>query len=227
MFKSHPHVIPLLEQAATRPDYGPPLDYSAGFQQFSDQFSSVVHQVRNWPGMAYWSQLKVAEGKGDEAVRSAMLILPLARDLDRNPLIIDHLVAITLRGMAFDAANYALQTVPISQKVRAALEAELASCERTDSWSRAGAERARLHFGQLPPLARPQRIATSVALCGTGTFRMCWKGLLPRGHVGERLRLPRRSAALGRTPSGPWDTSAERISGRSPIAAQFPSEWLR
>jgi hypothetical protein len=81
--------------------------------------------------------LKVAEGKGDEAVRSAMLILPLARDLDRNPLIIDHLVAITLRGMAFDAANYALHTGPISQKVRAALEAELASCERTDSWSRA------------------------------------------------------------------------------------------
>jgi len=138
VFTAHPQVIPLLEQAASCPDYERSLDSSAGVLQFSDRISSDVRQFRDCAAaLASWSRLKVAEGKCDEAVRSAMLILRLARDLDRNPLVIDHLLAIALRGMACDAANFALQTGSIAQGVRAALEAELASCERTDSWSRA------------------------------------------------------------------------------------------
>jgi hypothetical protein len=136
VFKAHPKVIPLLEQAAACPDYQAALDYTADTKQFAEQLCSNVMKFRDCARALYYrSQLMVAEGRRDEAVRSALLILPLARHLDRNPLVIDHMVALTLREMTIGAADYAMQTGPISKEVRATLDAELANCERTDSWS--------------------------------------------------------------------------------------------
>ncbi len=138
VFKAHPNVLPLLQKAATCPDYQPRLDYQADFKQFCEQLTTAVGEFRDCARvLCYWSWLKVAEGKRDEAIRNALLIGALADHLDRNPLLMHHLVANILRGIAFDAANYAVQTGPVSEEVRAALIAELVRSEEVDSWSRA------------------------------------------------------------------------------------------
>ncbi len=68
----------------------------------------------------------MAEGKRDEAVRTALLIFRLATHLDHNPTIVNYLVSIAVRGIAIDSANEALQSGPVSKEVRDALDAELA-----------------------------------------------------------------------------------------------------
>ena len=73
----------------------------------------------------YRATLLAAEGKRDEAVRTALLIFRLARHFEHNPTIVSYLVSIAVRGIAIDSANDALQTGPVSKEVRDSLDAEL------------------------------------------------------------------------------------------------------
>jgi hypothetical protein len=137
-FGAYPRLVPLLEQAAACPDYDARLDYTVPLSELSAKLSNVAQEFRDYArALACRSLLMVAEGNRDEAVRSALVILRLANHLDRNPLVLQNMVAILLRGIAIDAANFALQTGPISKEVRAALDGELTDCERTDNWRRA------------------------------------------------------------------------------------------
>ena len=133
VFRAYPRVIPLLQQAAACSDYDARLDYTLPPNEFTAQLSDFAVKYRDYArALAYWSKLMVAEGNRDEGVRSALVLLRLARHFDQNSLFIDHVIVITMCLIAIDEANFALQTGPISAKVRDALEAELAIHERTD-----------------------------------------------------------------------------------------------
>ncbi len=126
-FAAYPNVIPLLEQAAACPDYDAQPDYTLPPQEFETKLLDFMSKVRS-PGrvLGYRAELLVAEGNRDEAVRTALLVFRLARHFDHNPMIINYLVAIAVRGYAIRSANEALQTGPVSKEVRDALDSELA-----------------------------------------------------------------------------------------------------
>ncbi len=135
-FDAYANAIPLLEQAATCPDYDEQLDYTVSAQQFTSQLIDLVN--KNHPTarvLRARAMLQVAEGKRNEAVQTALMIFRLARHFDRNPAIINYLVANAVRGIAIDSVNVSLQTGPVSNDVRDALDAELARQERMDQYA--------------------------------------------------------------------------------------------
>jgi hypothetical protein len=70
--------------------------------------------------------LSISRGDREEALRSVILQLQLSRKLEREPLIlINYLVTIATKNIALECANEILQSGPIGDQVRAALDAEL------------------------------------------------------------------------------------------------------
>ncbi len=136
-FAAYPNVLPLVQRAATCPDYNPGRDYNVPPQELLQKILDDKEMGR-FRGAGRMLRRKavllVAEGKRDEAVRNALSIFALARHLDRNSLRVEYLLAGALRGMAIETVNEALQTGPVSKEVRSALDAELAVQERMDGF---------------------------------------------------------------------------------------------
>ena len=134
-FAAYPNVIPLLKQAAACPDYDPQLDYTLPPQEFQTRLLDLVNKVRS-PArvLHYRARLDVGEGNRDDAVRTALQIFHLARHFDHNPMIVNYLVTVAVRGIAIDSANEALQTGPVSKEVRDALDSELAIHDRLEGF---------------------------------------------------------------------------------------------
>jgi hypothetical protein len=126
-FAAYPDVIPLLEQAAACPDYDAQWDYAVPPQEFIGKTLPDWQVCReNGRVLQFRVRLLMAEGNYDEAARTAVVLLRLARQYRRNPLLIGLLVAIAIQGTAVDHANSVLQAGPVSKGVRDALEKELA-----------------------------------------------------------------------------------------------------
>jgi hypothetical protein len=166
---AYPNVIPLLEQAAACPDYDAELDYSLPAKELMEKQLLIVDCRSAARVLNYRSMLLVAEGKRDEAVRTALVIFRLARHFDRNPTIVGYLVAIAVRGIAVRSANDALQAGPVSKEVREALDAELATQERMEGfvWAMKSERCCGIAMGDELP-------GGSVWLIGVGIGKM-WK----------------------------------------------------
>jgi hypothetical protein len=135
VFLAHSDVISLLQQAAACPDYDAELDYTVEPGVLNANMLPVVQESRCYArALQYWAQLFIAQGNRDDAVRTVLTMFQLARHFDCNPTIVSYLVAIAVRGMAVDLANQALQTGPVSQEVRDALDGELAAQQRMDGY---------------------------------------------------------------------------------------------
>ncbi len=144
IFADHAEVIPLLEKAAACPDNDAQFDYSLPPKELLGftlptrprSLSDIVQKMRSAARVLNCrADLLVAEGKRDEAVRSALTLFRLARHCGRNPTAISHLVAVTIAGMAVDCANTALQSGPVSPEIRKELDAELALQDRMDGFA--------------------------------------------------------------------------------------------
>jgi hypothetical protein len=132
---AHPPVLSLLQQAADCPDYDANLDYAVSARDFIEQSIDAVQKIRSAARVLHARALLLAaEGNCDEAVRTALTVFRLARHFDRNPTIVGYLVALAVRGYAIDGANVALQSGPVSQEVRQALDAELAVQDRMEGY---------------------------------------------------------------------------------------------
>jgi hypothetical protein len=131
---AYPKVVPLLEQAAACPDYNPEFEYTLPMEEFMTRGLDFAQDCRAFARVLHYrARLLAAEGNRDEAVRSALILFRLDRHFQRNPVLIGYLITLTIRSIAVDAANQALQTGPISKDVRLALDAELAIQERTNA----------------------------------------------------------------------------------------------
>jgi hypothetical protein len=135
---AYPKVIPLLEQAAACSDYDAQLDCTLPPQEFIKQSVELMSKYRDITRILDARvALLTAEGKYDEALHTALLILRLARHFDHNPMIADFLVTTAIRNIGVETANAVLQTGLVSKEVRDALDAELALQEPLHGYSRA------------------------------------------------------------------------------------------
>jgi len=127
VFAAHPKVIPLLAQAAACPDYDAQLDYTLPPQEFNAQLLDVLINFRSVARVLHsQAKLLMAEGKPDEAVRTALMIFRLSRHFEHSPTLSSYLSALAVRGAAIGCANLVLQSAPVSKEVRDTLDAELA-----------------------------------------------------------------------------------------------------
>jgi hypothetical protein len=134
-FEAHPNVIALLKRAADCPDHDAKLDYSVAAQDFMNHGLDAVQKNRNFARvLRYHAYLLASEGRCDDAVRSTIVLLKLARHFDRNPTLVSYLITLACRGMALESANAAMQTGPVSKAVRDELDAELAVQERMEGY---------------------------------------------------------------------------------------------
>ncbi len=123
---AHPEAMPLLLQASICQDYDAGLDYQVGHGEFVAQLFPVVQRARAASRVLQLQTFLLAgEGNHDEAVQTGLAIFRLARLLDRNPVLISYLAGVTLRGIAVNCINFALQSGPVSKEIRDALDEEL------------------------------------------------------------------------------------------------------
>ena len=128
IYAAHPKVIGLLQQAVDCPDYDAGLTRSASPDEIMEGMLVAVQKLRgDGRILTYHSRLLEIDGNLDEAIRTALADLRLARHIDRNPLLVSYLVGLAVRGIGVESANRALQAGPVSKEVRQALDAELAA----------------------------------------------------------------------------------------------------
>jgi len=136
VFLAHPEVIQLLRQAAECPSCNPPLDYSLPPWDFLSQafpFTGILRGAQTV--LMLRTRLLVAGGDEEEALRTALVALRLARHSERIPGVSGLFLILNSRGMAIDDANMVLQAGNTPTKVREALDAELAIHERMDAYA--------------------------------------------------------------------------------------------
>ncbi|MCH5373188.1 MAG: hypothetical protein JJ992_04385, partial [Planctomycetes bacterium] len=77
------------------------------------------------------------KGDRDEALRTSILNLRMARHLDREPSLVAYLVSIAVRGTGITSANRVLRSGPVADSARKALDDELARHDLTKSYQQA------------------------------------------------------------------------------------------
>jgi hypothetical protein len=124
---AYPTVLPVIEKAAACEEYVSLLDFRMTPKQLLDHAIAHAQTVRSLFHFAHSEMIVlVAQGNSDDAVRLGAQMLRLARLIDREPLLMNHLVSLAMRGIMFDAINLALRHNSISPAVRVELDAALA-----------------------------------------------------------------------------------------------------
>ncbi len=117
-----------LQQATDCPGYASRLDYSVvGYTQLMEELMEPCNHARTPARFLQWRILVLlADGKTEEAIQAGMTILRLARLHEREPALVNGLVAIGIRGTGMNEINLALRSGPISANLHQQLETELA-----------------------------------------------------------------------------------------------------
>ena len=126
---AYPKVYPLLQQAAACPDFDFKIDYNLPpkklMEAILDQINSGFSRT---PGrfLLARAKLSIFQDDREEALRSVILQLQLSRQLEREPLVLtNYMVTIATKNVALECSNEILQSGPVGDQVRAALDAEL------------------------------------------------------------------------------------------------------
>jgi hypothetical protein len=115
-----------LEQASHYSGYASQIDYSVGYPQMMEvllQPSSDVRTAARF--LRWWITVQLADGQVDEAIRTGLMILQLARIHKEEPALVNGLVAIAVRGVGIEGINLALRAGPVLTELRQQLEEEL------------------------------------------------------------------------------------------------------
>lgn len=125
---TYPDVSAALTQAASRPKYASLADYSLNHQQFLDAWlKNEVLRIRTAARFLNWqSEILSVAGEHDAAVHKGVELLHIARHYDNEPLLINYLVAIALRGIATRMMYDALATGPVPPDTHLEVDKELA-----------------------------------------------------------------------------------------------------
>jgi hypothetical protein len=125
---AHPKILPLMQKAVAAPEFQLSIDYSVKPSQFTMNCMTLTQSQRNaMRSLHEYLKDLLNHGKQEEARQTAMLMLRLARQLDRDCLTMMHfLVNSACHGIALDSAHNVLQAGPIDDQFRAELDAELA-----------------------------------------------------------------------------------------------------
>ncbi len=116
-----------LAAAAACDKYASVCDFSVGYSKFLEGMLKEPLNVRTGARYLGWRmESYTAAGQRDKAVQQGIELLKLARLYDHEPLMVNMLVAIALRGIAVDPIYDALAAGPVSPAMHAALDRELA-----------------------------------------------------------------------------------------------------
>ena len=117
----------MIAAAAAAPHYASTADFTLGFQKFLEVQSPRLTRVRNAARMADWrTEVLVAEGRREEAVRRGIQLLQLAKLHEAEPSLISFLVSVSVRSVAIHGIHRALDAGPVSMEVHEELDRELA-----------------------------------------------------------------------------------------------------
>jgi hypothetical protein len=132
---AYPDIDPLLQKAADCPEFGLQWDFNSGSKKY-------IQQLNNEPLWgAFWTSIKyidaranvlLFQGKRDEALQSAVLLLQLSRRMELEPLC--YLISLKMTAAAIDCANEVLQSGPVGDEYRKKWDAELALHGSTDKY---------------------------------------------------------------------------------------------
>ncbi|MDG3004142.1 hypothetical protein [Paludisphaera mucosa] len=126
LFRKYPGLVPLLKEAAARPDYNPPLDVTLPSSNFALTLMTRCEKHRRIARILQaWSALLVAEGRADEALDAQIDALRLARHARRLPTLTAYFTSIACARVAMKAASEVLQSATVSGEAHRRLDAEL------------------------------------------------------------------------------------------------------
>lgn len=124
---AHASILRALQQAAQCEEYASLLNFSPPPSQFLERVMKDCTRPRQLARYVVWKMATlVADGKSDEAIQLGVQMLRLIRLWDHEPLLINYLVGVAIRGMMFDSINTALRQNQHSTQMLHALDAELA-----------------------------------------------------------------------------------------------------
>lgn len=107
--------------------YASLADYSLDSKEYLEQNLKDITRVRTAARyLSLQMEWLTANGKPDDAVKQGIKLLKLARLYDHEPLTINMLVAIALRGIAAEPLYDALASGTVSPEMRRAIDNELA-----------------------------------------------------------------------------------------------------
>jgi len=136
--ETYPKVVPLLEHAATCPDYDPQVDYTVAPQAFLEDHLDRISDPRSVARVLRARVLLLlSEGEREAAIRTCTTIFRLCRHFDQEPMVVGYLVSLACRKRAVEATNLVLRAGPLSKDSRQALEAELALHDGAEAYKHA------------------------------------------------------------------------------------------
>ena len=124
----YPDIPAGLAAAAECEMYASTADFSVDHQNVLDQWlKNQIGRVRTAARFLEWrSQVLLAEGKNEEAVEQGIELLRIARLYDAEPLLVNYLVGVAVRGFAVNMLYDALGAGAVRPELHAAVEKELA-----------------------------------------------------------------------------------------------------
>ena len=132
-FAAYPSVMAQLGQAADCPDYDSQLDYTLGPEELVVAFLPRIQYFRSVARVLQArSCLLLSQGQRDEALRTCLVQLRLTRHYDKQPTLINYLVALACRDVAVEMTNRVLRDGDVPMDLRAELDDELAMQDKMD-----------------------------------------------------------------------------------------------
>jgi hypothetical protein len=128
ILNKYPDIDAGLTSAAACKKYASTADFSLDYQKFlSELLDKRISNVRTAARFIRWQmETLTAAGQQDKAIEKGIELLQLARLYDHEPLMVNMLVAIAVRGIAVDPLFDALAAGRVSPELHAALDRELA-----------------------------------------------------------------------------------------------------
>lgn len=124
----YPEIPAGLATAAACEKYASMADYAVDHQTFLDNWlKSQMGRVRNAARFLQWrAEVLLTDGRNEEVVEQGIELMRIARLYDAEPLLVNYLVGIAVRGMAVNMLYDALAVGPVRPDLHAELEKELA-----------------------------------------------------------------------------------------------------
>jgi hypothetical protein len=124
-----------IHAAAAADQYASVADFSLGHQKFLEEIlEKRAQSVRSLARFCDWKMVVlIADGQPQQAAELGLQMLKIARLRDREPLLVNYLVNVAVRGIIAQRMDGVLASGPISAELHAAIDEELARQDSHDA----------------------------------------------------------------------------------------------
>jgi hypothetical protein len=134
----YPEIGKAISEASARGQYASLADFSLDPYSFVEAYIQNVQSIRSVGRFVPWRmRVLVADSHPDDAVTRGIELLKITQHFENEPLLINFLVAIAMRGIAIDALHQVLAENPLSVETHVALERILETLDDPQRLARA------------------------------------------------------------------------------------------